>query len=784
MANQIKDDGVYVFDQDHVDQGKLDTHGPSETILSAITSRYSILGAIISSIGLVILVMTATLQFSGRTNLTTDSSKGVSRQYSISAPRGDIVDCNGVVLATTEQINTLMIANADMEDDKLNAMLLELSYLFDEYNVAPVDDLSDYLSVDPFEWKKSEDEITAWQVSSNLFALKENTTDTLVTYSDTYVKSDPQVFFLYLRSEKIFNIDPSYSTDEAYRIAVMRYQIYKDKWAFSTGTPVKIATDVPDELVTLLLEQNYKYLGIISGKEYRRVYSPLAETSAHVVGYIGKISQERLALLKNFGYTAEDVVGQQGIEAQMERYLHGQSGVKAYNILNEDEANWSFFPENIGTDPVPGANVKLTIDTRIQQVTMDAIKDYIAAAATQESKGYKTASAGSAVMMDVHTGAIISMVSYPNFDPMDFVLSMEGDEQAKEQVKYYLGLGDYKTITAADKPLYNRAIQETYAPGSTFKMVTSLAALETGIISPDDNIYICQSPIDIGGWLFRCHERPDGGHGPLTLERALATSCNIYFQRMGVDTGIDAIDKYGAILGLGELTGIDLPGEVAGMRSSKATKRLLRAEEYDKTWFPADTAQSSIGQFDNVFTTLQLCRYTAALATKTLVTPHVIDEVAAADGTILYTGSTKVEELDISQSSLDAIKLGMRAVITDSEGTANKYLSALNEQIPIACKTGTAETGNEDKFKEYSNGLFVLYAPADDPQIAIAICIEKGEWGASTTVIAEKMLRAYFGLPAPAESGTESADAVIGDVTDTGTATPTPAGSETAQPAA
>ena len=780
MANQIKDDGVYVFDQDHVDQGKIESHGPTETILSVVTSRYSILGAIMCSIGLVILVMTASLQFSGRTNLSSDSSKGVSRQYSVAAPRGDIVDCNGVVLATTEQINMLMIADADMEDKTLNAMLLELSYLFDEYNVAPVDDLSDYLSVNPFEWKKEADDITAWQVSTNLFSLKENTTSTVVTYSDTYVKSDPQVFFLYLRSEEIFNIDPSYSTDEAYRIAIMRYQIYKDRWAFSTGAPVKIATDVPDGLVTLLMEQNYKYLGILSGKEYRRVYSPLAETSAHVVGYIGKISQERLALLADFGYTAEDVVGQQGIEAQLERYLHGQSGIKAYNILNEDEENWSFFPENIGTDPVPGANVKLTIDTRIQQVTMDAIKDYIAAAAADEaSKGYKTASAGSAVMMDVHTGAIISMVSYPNFDPMDFVLSMEGDEQAKEQVKYYLGLGDYKTITKDDKPLSNRAIQETYAPGSTFKMVTSLAALETGVISPDDNIYVCKSPIDIGGWLFKCHERPDGGHGPLTLERALATSCNIYFQLLGVDTGIDAIDKYGEILGLGELTGIDLPGETAGMRSSKATKRLLRAEEYDKTWFPADTAQSSIGQFDNVFTTLQLCRYTAALATNTLVTPHVIDEVTAADGTVLYTGSTKVEPLDISQSSLDAIKLGMKAVVTDSDGTTNEYLSVLYEQMPIACKTGTAETGNEDRFKEYSNGLFVLYAPADDPQIAIAICIEKGEWGSSTTVIAEKMLRAYFGLPVPAEAGISPADAVIGDVTDSGIATPTPAGSET-----
>jgi penicillin-binding protein 2 len=774
MANQIKDDGIYVFDQDHVDTGTVEKHGNTTAVRSFFTSRYAIIGMILCTFGVIILAMTASLQFSDIKNHIVTSSEGVSRQYTVSAPRGNITDCNGVMLASTEEVNTLMIADAGMSDEDFNAMLLDLSYLFDKYNVVPVADLPDYLTIEPYAFQKTADEITAWQVSKNLFSLKEPTTDSVVTYTDKFVKSDPQIFFLFLRNQ--FNIDKSYSEEDAYRIMQIRYQIFEDNWAYTTGTPVKIATDVPQELINYLLEQNYKYMGIVPGKDYRRVYSPQAEISSHVIGYVGKISQESFAKLSNMGYSLDDIIGQIGMEYQMERYLHGQSGTKAYNIWTTKGDTGSFFPENIGTDPVPGANVTLTIDTRLQKVAMDALKDYIAAAAAAEvadPKGYATASAGAVVALDVKTGEIKAMISYPNYDPSDFVLAMEGDAQAKEQVKYYLGLGDYKKQTDLDKPLFDRAIQAQYAPGSTFKMVTAVAALETGIITPESNTYVCKSPIYIGGWLFKCHEFPNGpGHGPLTLTRALAVSCNIYFQLLGVDTGIDAIDKWGKTLGLGELTGVDLPGEITGIRASRETKRLLNEKVEDKTWFPADTAQSAIGQFDNCFTILQLARYTAALATNTLVTPHVIKNVTAEDGTVLYSGSTKVTPLNIKQSTLDAIRTSMKAVITDSEGTANKYLSDF--PVTLACKTGTAETGFEYIRKEYSNGLFVCYAPADNPQIAIAIVVEKGEWGASTTIIARKLLLAYFGLADPANTNEVDSDATIGDVP-AATITPTPA---------
>ena len=771
MAKHLNDENLYVFDEDHVSSNIRPKSGDMmQRLLDFLTSRYFVLGLLFSIFGLLILIKTVSLQFSDASKKISASSVGVSHQYLVPAPRGDILDRNGRVIATSQEINVLMLANSGLDDEHLNSMCLELSYLLDQYNCVPVADLDDYFSVNPYEFLKSDEEIALWQTNRNLFALKEPNPNTVVTYKDDYVKTDPKIFFLYLRRK--FGIDENYNEEEAYRIIRMRYQIFTDNWSFQTGTPVLIAKDVPEELIRYLLEQNYRYMGIIANKEYRRVYTPLAKVSSHVIGYIGKISQSRLTELAPVGYLGSDMVGQGGVEAQMERYLHGQYGEKPYNIWSTDEDQGIFYDGNIGIDPVPGATVHLTIDTNLQQVGINAIKDYIAAAVKEEElkqTGYKTASAGSFVVMNVNTGEVLAMGSYPDFDPNDFVLSMEGDAQAKAQVKYYLGIDEYQDITAVDMPLWNRAIMSMYPPGSTFKMVTALAALDCGRITPQNSEVRCVSPTDFGGMPWKCLEMPETGHGLLDLTSGLATSCNIYFATLGVDTTINEIDRIGAALGLGELTGIDLPGEIPGIRANRANKRLLRqyVTDEDQDWHVADTAQAAIGQFDNCFTVIQLARYTAALATNTLVTPHVIDKVVAEDGSILYEGSKEAIPCGFNQSYLDAIHEGMKAVVTSEQGTAHGRLNDL--PIRVACKTGTAETGFEEIKKEYSNGLFVCYAPADDPEICIALCIEKGEWGSYTSDIAKKLLLAYFDLPDPKEDAPVQTAPPLGDVP-----TPTP----------
>ncbi len=780
MAKRLDDDNLYVFDEDHVSKNtRPETSSLLERILTFVTSRYFVLGAIFSVFGLLILIMTISLQFS-KTPPPSASSVGVSRQYIVPAPRGDIVDCNGRVIATNQEINVLMLANAGLDDEHMNSMLLELSYLLDEYNCVPVASLDDYFAIEPYRFLKKDEEIALWQTNRNLFALKEPAVNTVVTYTDYYVKSDPQIFFLYLRRK--FGVDEHYSEQEAYRIIRIRYQIYMDNWAFQTGTPITIAKDVPEDLIRILMEQNYHYMGIISNKEYRRVYTPLAKLSSHVVGYVGKISQESLTELAPVGYQASDFVGKDGVEYQMERYLHGQYGEKPYNIWSSDEENGFFYDSKLGIDPSPGAQVKLTIDTNLQQVGIDAIKDYIRSSKLEEERrqrekgpDYKvkaTASAGSLVVMNVKTGAILAMCSYPDYDPNDFVLSVEGDAQAKEQVQYYLGLDQYQKMSAEDQPLWNRAMRSRYPPGSTFKMVTALAALECGRITPANSEARCISPTDFGGMRWTCLERKETGHGLLDLTSGLATSCNIYFATIGVDSTISQIDKAGEKLGLGTLTGIDLPGEEVGIRANQTNKRLLRQDmtDEDLDWHIADTAQAAIGQFDNCFTVLQLARYVAAIATNNLVTPHVIDEVVASDGSVLYSGPKDSIPLGINHEYLDAIHVGMRAVVTSKDGTANEYLADF--PIPVACKTGTAETGFEDINGEYSNGLFVCYGPYDDPsdpndeepEICIALCVEKGAWGSYTIEIAKKLMMAYFDVPESNKKKIEKTLPEIGDV--------------------
>jgi penicillin-binding protein 2 len=250
------------------------------------------------------------------------------------------------------------------------------------------------------------------------------------------------------------------------------------------------------------------------------------------------------------------------------------------------------------------------------------------------------------------------------------------------------------------------------------------------------------------------------------------TSCNLYFFNLGVRTGINSIDEWGQKLGLGEYTGIDLPGESKGFRASRETKKLLRSNPEDQIWFPADTCQSAIGQFDNSFTILQLAVYTAALATGNRVTPYVIDSITRQDGVIMRDSKMDPEPIGLKESTLEAVRRGMINVVSSSEGTA--YRAFRDFPIAVAAKTGTAETGFEDRSS--SNGLFICYAPADDPQVAIAQIVEKGAWGSNTIAIARDLLAAYFHLDEAEATQTGPFEPGLPDVV------PSPAPSPTTAP--
>lgn len=762
MARNLTED-YGTFDNNAEKNNRNDPTSLIKKLFVFLTNRYLVLGIGFVTFGVIILIMTMRLQFSGYQNTLSESSSGVVRQYVSSAPRGDIYDSRGILLASSTEYNSVMIANAYLDDEALNGLCLELSYLFDEYHCIVVSDLDQYFVLDPqARFVKSEEKIRLWQTDSNLFDLKDYAQGVIVTFSDDYVKTDPNVFFLYLRRK--FNIDNEYSIEDAYRIMRIRYQIFSDNWAFIKGTPVKIASNVPDELIRRFEEQNYHYMGIVACKEYARTYAPEAMYACHVLGYVGKISSVTYQDLAPFGYTSDDMVGKAGVESQMERYLHGSNGITPYSIWTKDGEEGFYVPQSYGTEPVEGATVNLTIDSRIQEVGTQALKEYILQARQNDVSGYKSASAGAFVMMNVNTGAVIAMGSYPNYDPNDFILQNYGDEQAKEQVKWYLGIDEYEEITAGDLPLWNRAIMSMYAPGSTFKPCTALAALENGDITPDSSYIECKSPYDVDGWIFKCLEFPDGGHGYLSLNDAMAQSCNIYFMILGIRTGIDNISAMAYRFGLGVKSGIDLPGEISGVMSSRENKRLTRQSVYDKTWFPSNTAQASIGQFDNCFTILQLCRYTCGIATNKLCTPYVIDSVVATDGTVLYKGQTESVDIGIAEENINAVREAMRCVATGTYSWSSSADGQFdNYPVEMVCKTGTAETGFEDSRKEYSNGLFICYAPKDNPEVALALVVEKGKWGSTCVVIAKKIMAAYFNAQFDSSVKLYTQNPILGD---------------------
>jgi penicillin-binding protein 2 len=749
MAGKMNPDGFYLFDRPQTDQAVQREEQPRllRRLRQFVTSRYALLAAVLLLSGALIFYNTAVLQLSPAAASSVGETTGVPRQLVIKAPRGDIVDANGIPLAYSRPVNVLQIAYAGLDSTALNRMLLDLALFLEAHDVHVTSRLSEYLLWQDDEpvFAKSVEELVWWQTKSGVFSLKAAQVNDVATFNNSLAKTTPQLFYDYLLYGlfKIENPEADgllYSPEDAYRIMCLRMIIQENNWAFLTGTPLELSRNVSEAVVAAVNEQNYRFMGVVTSVDYERVYTAEASLLSHTIGYIGSISADQYQAWRTLGYAVNAQVGQSGVESSAERYLAGQDGIRPYNTWSVAGPNGAFYSEEIGRAATPGYDVRLTIDLNLQTVAESSLKRVIEEIrSSPDNKNKGDADAGAVVMLDVRSGAVLAIASYPAFDPNDFVLQLT-DPEAADRVRQYLS-------DQVNKPMWNRAIMEIYAPGSTFKAATAVAGLESGAITPTSSTIRCKGSEVIGDWLWRCLERPHSGHGDLNLTRGLATSCNLYFFNLGVRTGINAIAEWAGRLGLGEYTGIDLPGESKGFRASRETKKLLRSNPSDQIWFPADTCQSAIGQFDNSFTILQLAVYTAALATGNRVTPYVIDTITRSDGVIMRQTVADPVSIGMKQSTLDAVRKGMLAVTQTREGTAYRYFTDF--PIAVAAKTGTAETGFEDRSS--SNGLFICYAPADNPQVAIAQIVEKGAWGSNTIAIARDLLTAYFHLDATQE---------------------------------
>lgn len=528
--------------------------------------------------------------------------------------------------------------------------------------------------------------------------------------------------------------------------------------------PVKIATRVPPEVVTRIEEQRLELPGVVIDIEPQRQY-PSGSILSHVMGYVRQINQEQLAKHQAEGYRMGDPFGQSGLEYTYEKFLRGQDGGRQVEVDSMARP-----VRDLGVkEPVPGNNLILTIDQKVQKAAEEALDRSSKLAISQ---GYAEARAGAAVALDVNTGAVLAMASYPSYDPV--------------KLSGVLTQKDYEEIFNSPwKPMLNRALL-AYAPGSTFKMIVAMAGLETGQTTVNDTI----SDPGYFFWGRAFNDWKLDGHGAVNLIKAIKVSCDTYFYQLGLRLGIDDIARVAREFGLGEKTGIELPGEESGVvpgpvakieqripyLSEADTKKVreiqqkyndllgkttdeaqrkdlmskrsaeLQAVEWELDWHDYDTIISSIGQGDNRYTPLELANYIATLANGgTRYKPYLVQRVVSSDGRLVQNnGPVELGRVSVSQEAMTAAKQGMLEVTLPPDGTAYGFFNGFP---PVAAKTGTAEVDNHD-----SHALFVAFAPYDKPEIAVAVVMEfAGHGGTICGPVAEDMIAAYLGLPIPGQ---------------------------------
>ncbi len=499
-----------------------------------------------------------------------------------------------------------------------------------------------------------------------------------------------------------------------------------------TFEPV-IITRIPYEeglpLITKLEEMCSDLPGIVILEEPQRFY-PQGALAGHLIGYVGLISENEVDMAKENGYLLTDWIGKSGLEKVMERFtVDGKEiGLRGMRGVTQMEVDSRHNPvETLSvTEPRAGNSLVLTIDASVQRVMESKMEEIIKSVSKTQSK----CDAGAAVLIDVKTGGILAMASYPTLNPNDFVAGF-----SDEDVEYY-----YQNDAL---PLFNRAISGTYAPGSTFKPATALAIMVSDKIDPKETVNCTAA-----AWKkprSKCTKQ----HGPVNLYEAIAYSCNTYFQEMAYRIGEEQLISVCKQLGFGKVTGINLLGEDAGFLPSPEWK----AENFtgwEEVWRNYDTFFMSMGQGYNLETPIQLANYIATIANGgTRFVPRVIDKILDNTGQEIYTCKPQIAEVldNIDPQDFATVRAAMLEG-THAGGTAYWIFNGF--PIKVGTKTGTAQTGivGDDPKKDF-NGVFVAFAPYDNPEVAFACVIEHGQAGGTTGGrVARAVFEEYFGLNA------------------------------------
>lgn len=668
--------------------------------------RYNIASAFIYIIGIILLVQLFNLQIVQGEEYRETSNTRLTRESILKAARGNIRDQSGNILAGTASGFDVELYKTKIDTETLNATLLKFTQILEANGDKYKDELP--ITINPFNFTINEEAQIKWKKSNNI----EET------------KTAEESFYILKEKYKITNEN----IEEARKIMTLRYTIIKN--GYSNTRPVQIATNVSSNTLAQLNEQSASFPGVNVPVSPIRSY-PSKSLASHILGYIGRVESGDIKEDKEKKYLLDDIIGRTGIEYIFEPYLKGTNGVKQIDMAVDGTVT----NEYVSKEAIAGSDVILTIDANLQQVTENALKANINKIANGGFSERSAAYAGSAVVLNVNTGEVLAMASYPDFEPELFATGIT-------QEKY----NEYNS-EAAHSPLFNRAIQSTSSPGSTFKMITAISGLETGKITTKEKIR------DVGAYKYadltvHCWNR--SGHGYLNVTDAIKHSCNYFFYETGKRVGITDLSRYAKYFGLGRKTGIELLGEEAGHVSSPETSKQLNHE-----WYGGLTLIAAIGQGDNSFSTLQMAKYTSMIANggkdiDVTIIKSIIDaygnevpkeEIQKFVNERLNRKEEETEKLEIKPETIAAVKEGMRGVTSESGGTAYSTFRGFN--IEVGGKTGSAQI-NEKK----TNAWFVGFAPFDEPEIALVIMVENGAHGSYTAEVARDIIAEYFGMNA------------------------------------
>ena len=625
--------------------------------------------------------------------LATNTTK---KTVTLTADRGDILDRNGVPLVSTRaSYNVTISYNALKDRADINDIILELVHDAVDYDVSYTDTFPVTFGA-PFTYVY---DMTGTQEKNLKAYLDDHHLDENITASDLIV---------WMKDH--YEIGYTTSLPDARLIIGVRYEMELRYGSIVSLNPYIFASDVGTEFLTFLKINNLPGVDIETSAV--RVYH--TKYAAHLLGHIGLLSPEEYEKYKDFGYSYSSTIGKDGAERAFEDYLHGSDGSQEIKTSNDGPV----IDVTTTLEPTPGENVFLSIDLGLQETCEDSLVAKIDLINSEEDRTEKDrVTGGAVVVLDVNTGQVLACASYPSYDLANFS-------------RIYDDLKENPS-----NPLYNRATQGEYNPGSTFKMITALAGLRNGTITANTTYNCTGLFTKYDGYPYRCwiYGKTGGGHGPENVVTALRDSCNVFFYTLGDILGADNLADAAYDFGFGTKTGIELPESAGNVATDE-----YKEEKIGIDWYAADTVITAIGQGYSYFTPIQLANYVSTIANggeRHGLT--ILSNIRSADFTsVVYQPPVKDLGTLPGSEYLSIIQEGMR-MVTSEDGTASMFK---DYPVPVAAKTGTVQTSSNT----INNGVFVCYAPADNPEIAISLVVEKGKSGGTIMEIAKDIMNYYF----------------------------------------